>query len=178
MKTILKSYFLYLLKPTLMITTFYLDLDYLMISKFPNDIFKSIYLFTFLIKPIFFLALMIGFIMNSKIIKFSELLITFFILSNIFLGFPIKEFCDIFNFNQINKFFEGKQYILKEYILNHFIVNLIIENIPILLFALINNMTVGKFHLQFNGPIIINSMVILVNCIYLNCIYLNCSKQN
>lgn len=171
MKTLFKAYFLYLLKPTLMMITFYLDLDYLLNSRFPNDFFKSLYFFTFLIKPTFFIALLIGFSINSKINIFNDFFITTFILINIFFGFPIKEFCDVFNIDALNKFFEGKQYIIKEYILNHFIVNLIIENIPILLFALINNMMMDKFHIQTNGPIIINSLVIFVKgfCIAYYC---------
>ncbi len=169
MKTLLKAYFLYLLKPTLMIICFYLDLDYLFTSRFPNDFFKSIYLFTFLIKPLFFLALLIGFSINSKISTISEFFIAILILTNIFFGFPIKEICDSFNINAINEFFEGKQYILKEYILNHFIVNLIIENIPILLFCLVNNMMLEKFHLQTNGPIVVNFLIIFVHCFFIAC---------
>lgn len=171
MKTLFRSYFLYLLKPTLTIITFYLDIDYFSISNFPNDFFRSLYIFTFFIKPIFYLALMIGFIINSGIKKFTELMMIFFILINIFFGFPIKEICDTFNINLFKKFFEGKEYILKEYILNHFIVNLIIENIPILIFTSINNLMIGKFNIQFNGPIVINSIVIFINCLNLICFY-------
>jgi len=171
MRKLLQVYYLYLSKPTIMLITFYFDLNYFSISQFPNNYFKSLYLFTFLIKPIFYLGLLIGFTINSKTYKFKDLIITIFILLNIFFGFPIKEFSEIFCINALNEFFEGKQYILKEYVLNHFIVNLIIENIPIILFVFINNLMIGKFYEQVEGPIIINILSILINGFFISCIF-------
>jgi len=153
-----------------MIITFYLDTDYFWNSNFPTNFFKSLYLITLLIKPIFFLALFIGFSINSRIYTIKEILVLIFILLNIFFGFPIKEFCDKFSINLLNNFFQGKQYNLKEYILNHFIVNMIIENIPILLFSFINNLLMEKFNIQYNGPIIVNIFNIFVNSIYVTTI--------
>ncbi len=163
MQRYLELYYLHMLKPVLMIITFYLDLQYLIYSTYPNYFFRTLYIITFSLKPIFFTTLFIGFLINTKIKKISEILAFFIIIITIYFGFPIKEYSDIFQINCLNEFFEGKQYNQKEYIIHHFIVNLIVENLPVLLFVIINNQVMEKFNITMNGPIVINSSFFLIN---------------
>lgn len=164
----IENYYLHILKPTLMITTFYFDIKYIGDSKFPNDFFKDLYFITLSLKPLFFFGLLIGFLIYSKSQKMSDFFITCIILINIYFGFPIKEYADFFSFDELNKFFLGKQYSSKDYVLSHFIVNLIIENFPVLIFVFINNQIMNKFHMVDNTPLIINVIFLMLNIFFVS----------
>ena len=169
MKNLGESYFIYIIKPTLMITTFYINFQYIKKSEFPNEFYLGLYLLAFFIKPLFFLVLYIGLVMNLKIKSFLGYFMTLIIVSSIFLGLPIKEFSDYFGCTNLKNFFEGKEYNLNEYLITHFVVNLLIENIPIVLFVLINNNMLGKWKEIILDPIILNvfNMIFTIIIFYL-----------
>lgn len=160
-----KSYFIYIIKPTLMITTFLVNFQYANKSEFPNEFYLILFYVTFLMKPLFYLILYIGFIISLQVKNLLSFLFTFLIIFSIFFGLPIKEYSDYFDIQQLSKYFEGKEYNLNEYILTHFIVNLLVENLPMIIFVLINNNTVGKYHNTNIDPIVINMFYIFYSLI-------------
>jgi hypothetical protein len=167
MKTCAENYFLFFLKPTLMILCFVSNCLYLRHSEFVNEFFFIIYLITFSLKPILFIILLIGSLINYKIKTLIEGLLTLIIVGGIFFGFPVKEISDFYKISATTKFFMhlGEDYALDEYITTHYIVNILVENIPIALFVSINNLMLeNKF--SKNGivdPIVTNTAFILLN---------------
>lgn len=157
MKNLGESYYIYIIKPTLMITTFYINYQYLEKSEFPNRFYHAIYFLAFLMKPLFFLALYVGLILNLKLKNFMGYLMSFIIILSIYFGFPIKEYSDYFDSSHLKSFFEGKEYNLSEYVLTHFIVNLLTENVPIIIFVFINNNMLENWKDFIIDPIIVNS---------------------
>jgi len=175
MKKIGKIYFTHFIKPTMMMTSFYINYQYLKKSEFPNQFYLMIYYFAYFMKPFFFLILYIGLLINSKINSIKGYIITFFITISIFFGFPIKELSDYFDWENLKSFFDGKEYNLYEYLIAHFIVNLLIENIPIVIFVLINNNMLGKWKNTIIDPIVVNVISIFLTLINL---YLFFRKEN
>jgi len=116
-------------------------------------------------KPLFFLVLYIGLIINLKIKAIKEYLITMLTIISIFFGLPIKEYSDYFDFYHLKSIFEGKYYDLREYVIAHLVVNLLVENLPILLFVVINNTMLGKWKETLIDPIIINLFSIIFSYI-------------
>jgi hypothetical protein len=160
-----KSYFIYIIKPTIMITTFLVNLEYGKKSEFPNEFYLILFYITFLIKPLFFLILYIGFLLTIEVKNFFTFFYTFIITISIYFGLPIKEFSDYLDINQLNIYFEGKEYNINEYILNHFIVNLLVENLPIIIFVFINNNTIGKFENTNIDPLVLNIFHIVLSLV-------------
>jgi hypothetical protein len=167
MKKCTENYFLFFLKPTLMILCFVSNYLYLLHSEFASEFYFIIYIITFSLKPILFFILLIGSFINYRVQNFLEAFLTFIIVGGIFFGFPVKEISDFYKICSNTKFFQnlGEDYILDEYIKTHFIINILVENIPILLFVFINNFSLEN---KFSGyviidPIIINSAIIILN---------------
>ena len=175
MKNLGESYFIYIIKPTMMITTFYIDFQYLKKSEFPNEFYLSIYNIAFFMKPLFFLVLYLGLIINLKIKEFLGYVMTMIIIISIFFGLPIKEYSDYFDCKNLKSFFEGKEYNLNEYLIAHFVVNLLIENIPIIIFVVINNNMLGKWKEIVLDPIIVNAFNIIFTIVNF---YLFFGKKN
>lgn len=165
MKSLGQLYFIHIIKPSLMITTILTNYNYMKESEFPNNFYLTVYYLAFFMKPIFFLVLYFGLIINLNIRKFKELFITKIIIIAIFFGFPIKEYCDYLDLELFKKFFEGKEYHLNEYVVAHFIVNIIVENLPIVLFAIINNNMLGRWKEIHIDPIIVNVLYVVFSFI-------------
>jgi hypothetical protein len=176
MRKLLQNYFLFMLKPSLMTLCFTCNLMYLKHTNFVNNFYFFIYLFTFLLKPIFYLILLIGLIKHYQIRKLYEILITWMIVLGIFFGFPVKEYSEILNFDTSKRIliYLGEGYVLHEYLTTHYVVNLFMENLPVTLFIIVNNiMLENKFIRNVEiEPVLPNLCFILINglavclCVY------------
>jgi hypothetical protein len=149
-----------------MLVTLYTNFYYYTNSQFVNDFYWLLYTFTVFLKPAFYLSLYLGMLLNLRIKTFPATLTVLIIILAIFLGLPIKEYIDFFDFKTAKEFFEGKEYILPEYCLTHFIVNIIVENIPIAFLVLMNNLMLNEKSAQpIYDPIITNSLFIFTNIV-------------
>ena len=176
MRKYLEIYFLFFLKPILLITCLENNYIYLINSEFINNFYFLIYLLTFLLKPIFFLILFLGLIINYRLKTIHDILSTFFIILGICIGLPIKELSDFFKLDTTQKFFLnlGDDYLIDEYVTTHYVVNILIENIPIALFVIINNLMLD-FENEKNviiDPIIVNCLFILINGLFICFFYI------
>jgi hypothetical protein len=151
-----------------MIATFYTNIYYFKHTDFINEFYYILYALTFLMKPVFYITLYFGLLINSNIKSLSGAFIMLMIIISIYFGLPIKEYIDFFNFKTAREYFEGKEYIVSEYCLTHFIVNTVIENIPITFLVVINNLMLGKKgHTLIYDPIITNALFVVVNILVL-----------
>jgi hypothetical protein len=126
-----------------------------------------LYAITILIKPIFYLTLYVGLIVDSRLRDSSFFMLV--VIMAIFCGLPIKEYTDFFNIRVLNELFDGKEYILSEYCFCHFIVNIIIENLPLTFLVLINNlMLTNKGSQLIYTPLIVNGVFILLHIIIIS----------
>jgi hypothetical protein len=175
MKKCTENYFLYFLKPTLMILCFLSNYLYLLHSDFASKFYLIIYIITFSLKPILFLILLIGSLFNYKIQSFLDGFLTILIVGGIFFGLPVKEISDFYKISDNSKFFKslGEDYILDEYMKTHYIINILVENIPILLFVLINNLLLEKKFSEYPivDPLILNSAIIILNGLAISIFY-------
>jgi hypothetical protein len=169
MKRFLANYYLYFLKPTLMILCSLSHLLYLIKSEFINNFYYSIYIIALLIKPLLYLILFIGTLITYKVKTFFHAIIFFIIVIGVFLGFPVKEISEYYQLRSSKRFFYdlGEDYNLEEYLSTHFLVNLIVENIPMLIFVVLHNLLIQN-SLTHNysplvEPIFTNSGFILIN---------------
>jgi hypothetical protein len=166
MKKYIEIYFLFLLKPTLLILCSLSNYLYLRNSQFTNDFYFIIYCITFAVKPLFFLLLFAGSLVNYKITSIIELTLTLFIVIAIYFGFPVKEYLDYLKIDTAKRVYLnlGEDYRLREYLTTHYVVNLLVENLPVMFFIIINNiMMESKTKRTIIDPIIVNSIYGIFN---------------
>jgi hypothetical protein len=175
MRKFIENYFLFFLKPSLMILSFFTNFIYLRDSPFANDFYYYIYLITFSIKPLFFLFLLIGSIITYKVNSTVESIFAILIIGGIYFGFPVKEISDYLGIEASRKFYSnlGENYLVQEYITTHFVVNLLIENLPVVIFVIINNLMIEREMNKnvFIDPLIVNFIFIGVNLGVIFCLF-------
>ena len=171
MKNFMETYFTYFLKPSLMISCFASNTNYLVNEKFNNTASFLITYSIMLIKPIFFIILYVVFICKIELKTASQNFIAFLIVLLIYFGFPVKEYSDSLKYDELSRFFEGKDYFIDDYMQNHFVANIVLENLPVLIFVIGNNVITGKWEGVHYFPILIHSIFMLVYGIVLQHIF-------
>jgi hypothetical protein len=161
MKKAVELYFIYFLKPSMLVACFVSNVNFLINAEFSNTFSFIMTLFCLMIKPIFFILLYVLFTMKIELKTFFQHFLAFGIVLLIYFGFPIKEYSDLIKMNELNKFFEGKEYVIDEFMYNHFVCNAALENIPVLLIVISDNIIQAKWEGNRYFPILIHSIFLL-----------------
>ena len=171
MKKLVEVYFTFFLKPSLLISCFISNLNFILNESFTRTDLLVVALVFLMIKPIFFLFLYVLFILKIELQTVFQHGIALVIVILIYFGFPVKEFSDLLKYEELNKFFEGKDYFIDEYMYNHFVCNVILENFPVLFTVIGCNIAEGKWEGNHYFPIFIHSLFLLLYGIVLQHVF-------
>jgi hypothetical protein len=167
MRKYVEVYFIYFLKPVLLILCFISNFLYLRTSQFVNDFYFFIYLLTFMLKPLVYLLFLFGLFFNYPTRSPTDGLVYIFTILGIFYGLPMKEIAEFYKLNAFSSFFDHLSvgYLLDEYLRTHYLFNVLIENFPIAVFVIVNNLILQSKYAYYEqyDPVIVNLSFILIN---------------